>query len=47
MTEEDMLETMWNIICNAGGGDWSKESKEWQKAAKRIRTEYFKYLKGK
>lgn len=27
------LERAWDIIANAGGGDWTKESEGWQKAA--------------
>lgn len=28
-----MLEMAWGLIANASGGNWSKESKEWQDAA--------------
>jgi len=31
------LELAWGIIANASGGDWSKESQEWQDAANRWR----------
>jgi len=27
------LDLAWGIIANAGGGDWSKESQEWQEVA--------------
>jgi hypothetical protein len=37
----DLLETAWAIIANAGGGDWEKESKEWQDAAVKWRDTYF------
>jgi hypothetical protein len=37
----DLLELAWGIIANAGGGDWEKESKEWQDAAVRWRDTYF------
>lgn len=37
----DLLEIAWGIIANAGGGDWEKESKEWQDAAIRWRDTYF------
>ena len=36
----DLLEYAWTIICNAGGGDWTKESIEWQGAAARFREQY-------
>lgn len=39
--KDELLEEMWNIICNAGGGDWKKESEEWQEATMRIREKYF------
>ncbi len=34
----DELETARAIICNAGSGDWSKESDEWVVAAKKWQT---------
>jgi len=37
---EDLLEYAWGIIANAGGGDWTKESKDWQEAAARWRDRY-------
>lgn len=40
----DLLHYAWTIICNAGGGDWKKESKEWQEAAARFRTQYHAML---
>lgn len=46
-TETDLLEFAWGIICNAGGGDWEKESKDWQGAAARFRAEYFQWLDKK
>lgn len=41
----DLLEFGWGIICNAGGGDWKKETKDFQKAASRFRRDYFALLK--
>ena len=41
----DTLEFAWTIVCNAGGGDWARESKDWQDAADRLRTQYFALLK--
>jgi hypothetical protein len=35
------LELAWAIIANAGEGDWTRESPEWQAAAKRWRDEHF------
>jgi hypothetical protein len=35
---EKQLELAWGIIANAGGGDWEKESKEWQDAAVKWRA---------
>lgn len=40
----DALEFAWSIICNASGGDWTKESAEWQGAAARLRTQYHAIL---
>lgn len=37
-----LLDEAWGIIANAGGGDWTKESEEWQRAAERWRARYFK-----
>lgn len=31
----DHLEWGMAIICNAGGGDWTKETKDWQEAARK------------
>ena len=44
--ELDLLEFGWEIICNAGGGDWKKETKDFQKAAARFRKDYFALLKS-
>ncbi len=41
MMRNDLLELAWGIIANAGGGDWEKESKEWQDAAVNWRDAYF------
>lgn len=34
---DDALELAWGIIANASGGNWEKESPEWQEAAARWR----------
>lgn len=36
----DHLEYAMTIICNAGGGDWTKESKDWQVAARKWVDDY-------
>jgi len=36
----EQLEWAWGIIANAGGGDWEKESREWQEAATKWRDAY-------
>lgn len=42
----DLEEFAWGIIANAGGGDWSKESEDWQAAAAKFRDQYHQKLKG-
>lgn len=42
--ELELLEAAWGIIANAGGGDWTKESREWRIAAARWRSSYFRRL---
>lgn len=41
---DDLLEFAWTIICNAGFGDWEKESADWQVAAHRFRERYHAWL---
>jgi hypothetical protein len=43
----DLLEWAWSIIANASGGDWSKESADWQAAAARWRDEWHQTLPAK
>lgn len=45
MNANELLELAWGIIANAGGGNWEKETAEWQDAAVRWRDNYFKYLR--
>jgi len=40
----DHLDYAWGIIANASGGDWKKESKDWQEAAARWRDTYHEIL---
>lgn len=42
----DLLESAWGVISNAGGGDWTTETAEWQKAAGAWRDRYFEWLRG-
>jgi len=41
----DRLELAWNIIANAGGGNWLKETADWQEAAACWRSGYFDLLR--
>lgn len=36
----DFAEWGWTIIANAGGGDWEKESPDWQEAAAKYRDDF-------
>ena len=36
----DLLESAWGIIANAGGGDWTTQTDDWQIAAARWREKY-------
>ena len=44
--EGDLLEWAWAVIANASGGDWTKESPEWQAAAAKWRDSWLKTLRG-
>lgn len=44
MSSDDLLEAAWGIIANTGGGDWSKESTEWRRAAERWRGGYHAHI---
>lgn len=37
----DALELAWGIIANASGGNWERESPEWQEAAHRWRDQHW------
>jgi hypothetical protein len=37
---DDLIESAWGLIANAGGGDWTNESEEWREAAERWRDRY-------
>ena len=38
--DDDMLTAAWGLIANASGGDWPKESPDWQAAAAKWRDAY-------
>ena len=38
----DAAEMLWVVLASVSGGDWSKQSKEWQEAAARWRDNYLK-----
>lgn len=43
MSESEAAEAIdlaWGIIANASGGNWEKETPEWQEAAARWRDKY-------
>jgi hypothetical protein len=40
----DAAEMLWTVVANVSEGDWTKQNKEWQKAAARWRDNYFKVL---
>lgn len=42
---KDASEMLWACLANVSNGDWSKQSKEWQKYTRRWRDNYFKTLK--
>lgn len=44
-TQLDMIEQAWGIIANVGGGDWDKETADWQEAAKRFRERWHNLLR--
>lgn len=43
----DAIELAWGIIANAGGGNWGKETPEWQDAAVRWRDTYLPQMGAK
>jgi len=40
----ELISGAWGLIANAGEGDWTRESPEWQEAAKVWRENWHKYL---
>jgi hypothetical protein len=43
-TMADAAEMLWIVLANVSGGDWTKQSDEWQEAAARWRDNYFRAL---
>jgi len=41
----DAAEMLWVVLANVSEGDWTKQTKEWQVAAKKWRDNYFKTIK--
>ena len=41
---KDAAEMLWVVLANVSGGDWSKQTQEWQTAAARWRDNYFASL---
>jgi len=42
---DDAANMLWIVLANVSEGDWTKQPKEWQKAAARWRDNYFKIRK--
>jgi hypothetical protein len=40
-TMADAAEMLWVVLANVSGGDWTKQTQEWQEAAARWRDNYF------
>jgi hypothetical protein len=42
----DAAEMLWVVLANVSGGDWTKQTPEWQEAAARWRDYYFAAVEG-
>lgn len=42
----DAAEMLWVVLANVSGGDWTKQTQEWQEAAARWRDNYFAAVKA-
>lgn len=42
----DAAEMLWVVLANVSGGDWTKQTPDWQEAAARWRDNYFAALKA-
>lgn len=40
----DVAESLWIVLANVSGGDWTKQSPEWQEAAARFRDDYHRAI---
>lgn len=45
-TMADAAEMLWIVLANVSGGDWTKQTPEWQEYAARWRDYYFAALKA-
>ena len=41
----DAAEMLWVVLANVSGGDWTKQTPDWQEYAARWRDNYFEALK--
>jgi hypothetical protein len=41
----DAAEMLWVVLANVSEGDWTKQTKKWQCAAKKWRDNYVKVLR--
>ncbi len=44
MQMSDLLYYAWGIIANAGGGDWTTQTDDWQKAAASFREQWHELI---
>ena len=42
----DAAEMLWIVLANVSGGDWKKQTPEWQEAAARWRDNYMKVVRS-
>lgn len=45
-TMSDAADMLWVVLANVSGGDWTKQTPDWQEAAARWRDNYFEALKS-
>lgn len=41
---DHLLYAAWTVIANAGQGDWTRESEEWQQAAAQWRDNWHNFI---
>ena len=44
--KDDLIEEMWNIICNVRDGLWEYKRQDWKETFVKIRERYHVFLKG-